>query len=132
MMVENGKTLCQCAWFSLSEVDQELIVSNRGVGTGWAERASLATLISFYFFFFFDKGRQWTVLLKEIFPIVYFSTVTLSFLRYLGCCKDRKLQRPWGLAQTLLGGFTEPSTVVRDFHFVKIINALYRICPSKV
>ena len=26
MMVENGKTLCQCAWFSLSEVDQELIV----------------------------------------------------------------------------------------------------------
>ena len=82
MMVENGTTLCQSAWFSLSEVDPELIVSNRGVGTGWAERASLATLISFYLFF--DKGRQWTVLLKEIFPIVYFFTVTLSVLRYLG------------------------------------------------
>lgn len=40
---------------------------------------------------------------------------------------------PETLAQTPLGGFTYlPPTALRNFHYVKIINALYGLCCSKV
>ena len=34
--------------------------------------------------------------------------------------------------QTPLDWFTVPPTALRDFHFVKIINALHGLCQSKV
>ena len=37
-----------------------------------------------------------------------------------------------GPPQTSLNGFTAPPTALPYFHFVKIINALYGLCPSKM
>ena len=38
---------------------------------------------------------------------------------------------PEVLPQTSLGEFTASPTVIHDFHFVKVIITLYRLCPSK-
>lgn len=44
----------------------------------------------------------------------------------------KNCKTPGGLPQTLLGGFTVSPAALRDFQFVKIINALNGLCPSKV
>ena len=44
----------------------------------------------------------------------------------------KNCKAPGGLPQTLLGGFTVSPAALRDFQFVKIINALNGLCPSKV
>ena len=39
----------------------------------------------------------------------------------------QKIAKP----QTSAGGFTVTPRALRDFHLVKVINALYELCPSK-
>ena len=51
---------------------------------------------------------------------ITFSRVNVPFFLFLGP------------PQTSFNGFTAPPTVLPYFHFVKIINALYGLCPSKM